>query len=140
MLSEPELCDWSGRKPMLEAFGQRLREVRLQARVDQVTFASWGGVKKNSQISYEAGRTAPSVEYLLQLEQYGIDIGYVLTGRHSDGSVDIAQSFLVELFGKLSAREREAVMQLLMTLAGQSVSTEELAARARKARETGEIL
>lgn len=121
---------------VLEAFSRRLRDARIDLRLDQIAFAALGGVKKNSQVNYEAGRTAPGVDYLLRLEEHGVDIGYVLTGRRVQTGFDINQGFIVELFSKLSDREREAVMLMLMTLAGQSISTEELAAQAREARMT----
>lgn len=121
---------------MLEAFARRLRGVRLEFRMDQATFANLGGVKSQSQLNYEAAKTAPTIEYLLKLEPHGVDIGYILTGRRMDQGLDFEQALLYELFGKLSAREREGVMSLLMHLAGQTVSTAELGAKAREARES----
>jgi len=120
---------------MLDAFARRLREARIEARANQSEFAEWGGAKKNSQIGYEAGKTPPTVEYLLNLERHGVDIGYVLTGHRNDGSLGFEQNLLFELFGKLSSREREAVMTLIMTLAGQTTSTAELSAQTRAGRD-----
>lgn len=121
---------------MLEGFSQRLREARLDMRLDQLAFADLGGVKKNSQVNYEAGRTPPTVEYLYRLADHGVDIGYILTGRRSDSSLSFEQVLLTELFEKMSAREREAVMQLMMTLTGQTVSAAEIGVQAREARTT----
>lgn len=121
---------------MLRAFSDRLREARLLLRANQTDFASWGGVKKNSQIKYEGGETAPSVEYLLRLEPHGVDIGYVLTGRRADGGFSADHGLLFDLFGKLSARERDAVMHLMMILAGQTVTADQIGDQARLARQT----
>lgn len=121
---------------MLAAFGNRLRDERIRTRKNQVDFAELGGARKSSQINYEAGKTAPSVEYLLRLEQHGVDIGYVLTGRRSDGGFSADQGLLFDLFGKLSARERDAVMHLMMILAGQTVTADQIGDQARLARQT----
>lgn len=120
---------------MLEAFGRRLREERLESRANQSEFAAWGGARKNSQISYEAGKTSPPVEYLLRLDQHGVDIGYVLTGQRNDGSLNLPTQLLAQLFEKLSARERQAVFELISTLAGASIAPVDLDEQARAARQ-----
>lgn len=120
---------------MLEAFSRRLREARTELRYDQMRFAQLGGVKKNSQINYEAGRTAPPVDYLLRLAEHGVDIGYVLTGQRTDGSLSLEQQLLFGAFGQLSAREREAIMAMVLTLAGQTTSIAEIGAQARAGQE-----
>lgn len=43
--------------------------------------AGIGGVSRNSQIAYEAGRTPPAADYLLAIESTGVDVSYVVTGR-----------------------------------------------------------
>lgn len=120
---------------MLEAFARRLREARVELRYDQMRFAQLGGVKKNSQINYEAGRTAPAVDYLLRLAEHGVDIGYILTGQRTDGSLSNDQQQLFGTFGQLSAREREAIMAMILILAGQTTTTGEISAQARASRE-----
>lgn len=123
-------------KAALRVVGSRLRDERLDKRLNQIDFGKLASVSENSQTAYEKGRTPPPVTYLLRLEQHGVDIGYVLTGRRSDGGFSAEQGLLFDLFGRLSAREREAVMQLMMTLAGQTVTTDQLDAQARRARQS----
>lgn len=107
---------------MLEAFGRRLREERLKAFSKQSEFADWGGVKTNSQVNYEAGRTPPTVEYLYRLAEHGVDIGYILTGRRNDGTLSPSMELFLELFDKLSEREREGVFAMVATIAGPPAS------------------
>lgn len=71
---------------MGSSVGLRLREERQRLGLDQTTFGQAGGVKKGAQIAYEKDGTPPNTEYLRALESLGVDIGYVLTGRRSDGS------------------------------------------------------
>lgn len=116
---------------MLEDFARRLRETRVQMVMDQSAFAELGGVKKNSQIAYESAKTAPSVDYLLALERHGIDVCYVLTGRHYDTDLSLEQAQLFDMFERLSAREREAVMTMLSVLTGQVLHLRELGSKTK---------
>ena len=75
-------------------------------------------MKKNSQVSYETGKTAPTIEYLYRLASHDIDIGYLLTGRRDDGSQANEERLLIDMFGKLGAREREAISTRLAIMIG----------------------
>lgn len=123
------------RHPGLLAVGRRLREERLSKSLSLPAFGAIGGASDQSQGAYEAGKTPPNVEFLLRLADHGVDIGYVLTGNRNSGELSFEQKLLFELFGKLSAREREAVMLLLMTLAGQTTSVTDLNTQANAGRE-----
>ena len=114
---------------MLEAFGQRLRAERLRIGGDQAVFGAVGAVTRNSQSSYERGQTAPSVEYLYRIAEHGADIGYILTGQRNDGSLGWEEIQMLEMFGKLSAREREAVFSMLSVLVGNTVAAADLPKR-----------
>lgn len=120
---------------MLEAFARRLREERIASGLSQEQFALWGCAGKSSQFNYETAKRAPDVEYLLKLQEHGIDVGYILTGHRSDNTLSFEHSLLFELFGKLSAREREAIFAMLSILAGQVTTAAELSAQARAGRE-----
>lgn len=126
--------------PMLDGFARRLREVRVQMVMDQVSFAALGGVKKNSQIAYESAKTAPSVDYLLALEEHGVDICYVLTGRQYDTDLSLEQTLLFEMFERLSSREREAIMAMMSVLSGQSISMAQLSSQALSGRASQQLL
>lgn len=47
----------------------------------QVELAAQGGVSRATQLSYEAGTTAPSTEYLLKVQDAGVDVPFVLFGH-----------------------------------------------------------
>ena len=102
----------------LRRFGERLREARVLAACNQQEFAALGGVKKNSQLSYETGKIAPTIEYLYRLARHGIDIGYLLTGRSDGGGQGVAERHLTDMFGQLGARERDAILAMLAILTG----------------------
>lgn len=93
----------------LERFGRRLREERERKSLNQEAFAALGGVKKNSQVIYEGGKTAPTVEYLYRLAGHGVDIGYVVTGVRSGENISDEQRWFFSAFRSLSTRERRAI-------------------------------
>lgn len=64
---------------------QRLREERERIGKSQRAFAELGGVSKNTQLAYESGSSSMTVDYLVRLEEHGVDIGYVTTGNRGIG-------------------------------------------------------
>lgn len=112
---------------VLAALGSRLRTERLRLGLTQEAFSALAGLKKNSQINYEKGSTAPTVEYLLRWAEHGVDIAYVLTGQRLQGGLGAEETLLLQSFGRLGARERQAIVQLAGTLAGDIVGIDELA-------------
>jgi len=68
----------------LVALGERLRKERLRVGMDQRSMAEALGISRNSQQAYEAGRTPPPSDYLIAAHAKGVDIVFVLTGKHGD--------------------------------------------------------
>ena len=64
-----------------EAIGARLREERERLNGTQDAWAAAGGVHRNSQRSYEQGKTPTDSGYLTKIGAIGADINYILTGR-----------------------------------------------------------
>lgn len=120
---------------LVTALGSRIRAERLELRLNQIEFGKLAGISETSQTAYEKGKTAPPVSYLLRLAEHGVDIGYVLTGQRRDGSLSREHELLFELFGKLSARERQAVFELMSILAGATVPLAAIDLQARAGRE-----
>ncbi|WP_430303089.1 helix-turn-helix domain-containing protein, partial [Pseudomonas aeruginosa] len=67
--------------------GNRLREERLRLEMSQDAFSQHCGVTKNTQVSYEKGRRSPDTTYLLKAIEIGVDVLYVVTGRHVPAAV-----------------------------------------------------
>jgi transcriptional regulator with XRE-family HTH domain len=117
---------------LLGAFARRLREERIGQGQSQEEFARWGKVSKNSQFAYENAKTPPTVEYLFELLTWGVDIGYLISGRRETGDLGQRDKWLIESFDALSQRERDAVMQLMATLSGRTVALEVLGSGERE--------
>lgn len=103
---------------MLEALGARLRQERVRKGLNQVDFAALGEASRNSQGQYEAGKTPPTTEYLLKLQEHGVDIGFIVTGRRSDGSAGFVEQHLLNLFRAIEPNQQEALLNLLDAMAG----------------------
>lgn len=98
----------------LAGFSARLKAARETKSLNQKDFAELGGVGKTSQVQYEAGNSAPSIDYLYRLADHGVDIGYLLTGRRSDEagriwSVEHAEHFLADVEVLLGEERKELV-------------------------------
>jgi DNA-binding XRE family transcriptional regulator len=53
--------------------GMLLRAERTSRGLNQTAFGELGGVSLTTQQQYEAGKTSPTVEYLLKLQEHGFD-------------------------------------------------------------------
>lgn len=70
----------------METLGDRLRIEREALGLTQSQFAELGGVKKNAQINYEAGKRSPDLAYLAAVAEHGVDALYVVTGQRMSPS------------------------------------------------------
>lgn len=111
---------------LLGPLGERLREERLRLNFKQEDLAEKAGTSKNSLAAYELGRTPINAMLLLILQDLGVDVAYVVTGRRTSGGLSAADAQLFNMLGKLSLRERAAVFNLVSTLAGESIGIDEL--------------
>ena len=66
----------------LQEFGGRLAATRTRLQLTQDEMADRLGVSKRSYCAYEAGDTSPNAKILAALAECGIDMAYLLTGRH----------------------------------------------------------
>lgn len=97
----------------------RLLEERQRLALNQSEMAEIGGVSKNTQINYEAGRSAPDARYLAALSQHGLDVLYVVRGvRQSNVSPSPEQSRLLDAYAATAGQGRRAALLLMESLAG----------------------
>lgn len=89
----------------------RLLELRVEAGLTQAEFGALGGTTGKTQYRYEDGQP-PKLDYLMRLAENGIDAGYIVTGRRSDGVIHpMEQSFLND-FRRLDDANKEDLMFL----------------------------
>lgn len=78
----------------MSSLGERLRELRSQKGLTQADFGSLAGVTKRSQMLYESDQRIPRADYLAALDDAGLDVRYVLTGKRSEP--DTASSLVID--------------------------------------------
>lgn len=88
--------------------------------LNQAEFAALGGVVMNSQNRYEAGATEPGASYLANLAAAGVDVMFLLTGRHLGGKLlDEEASRLVGHLGRVDAEVRRSLLIITEAIAGE---------------------
>lgn len=65
------------------SISQRFKEERERIAYTQEQMAKAGGVSLRSLQGWESGAHAPKAEFLAQAATFGVDVGYVITGRRA---------------------------------------------------------
>ena len=105
---------------LLPGWHERLREERERLNLSQTVLGESGGVKKQTQIAYEQGKSSPDLAYLAGVQKSGIDVQYVLAGVRAgtpivEHSIDVEMpiavmsggQMLMQQSGRLSGRAAE---------------------------------
>lgn len=71
----------------IRPLGQNLRLERVRLGFNQTELGRVGGVSKTTQIAYEAGASQPTASYLSRVFEVGVDVNWLLTGRHASPAV-----------------------------------------------------
>jgi transcriptional regulator with XRE-family HTH domain len=64
--------------------GIRLREERERLHLSQPAIAELTDTTKQTQYSYEVGKSPPKASYLAKAASLGVDVGYVITGLRAE--------------------------------------------------------
>ncbi|WP_395602864.1 helix-turn-helix domain-containing protein [Pseudomonas sp. A1230] len=97
--------------------GERLKEERSRLGLSQTDLGAAGGVGKTTQINYEKGTGTPDAKYLAAVEELGVDVLYVVTGRRvpvSDQLIAIDELEMVLNVRGLLSEDKEAVKRLML--------------------------
>lgn len=99
--------------------GSRLRAERKRLGMSQTDFAKIGGVGKNTQVIYEKDAGNPDTGYLSAIAAVGVDVVFVLTGKHiQEGTPVLSQTEqeILQNIRDLEERERETVRRMVSGL------------------------
>lgn len=97
--------------------GERLKEERSRLGLSQTDLGAAGGVGKTTQINYEKGTGTPDAKYLAAVEELGVDVLYVVTGRRvpvSNQLIAIDELEMVLNVRGLLSEDKEAVKRLML--------------------------
>ncbi len=75
--------------------------------MSQDAFSQHCGVTKNTQVSYEKGRRSPDTTYLLKAIEIGVDVLYVVTGRHVPAAVKALTQEQLDILNYMSGMSEQ---------------------------------
>lgn len=88
------------------SIGERLRDERQRLKLSQTAFGERGGVTKKTQMLYEGNERFPDAQYLTAVAEAGVDVLYVLTGKHAAEPVPALTSYSRAAVTALPANEQ----------------------------------
>ncbi|MDB0528211.1 helix-turn-helix transcriptional regulator [Ralstonia solanacearum] len=97
----------------MESLGERLAEERKRKELNQTEFGALGGVTVKTQVLYEKSERVPDANYLTALADSGVDVLYVLTGKHSAAELAPDEEMVLMGYRRLDARGRAGVLALI---------------------------
>ncbi|RRV07031.1 helix-turn-helix domain-containing protein [Pseudomonas sp. v388] len=103
----------------MKQLGARLREERKKLGLTQHDFAALGGIASNAQAHYESGERQPKAGYLIGIAGGGVDILYVLLGKHTPtlaNSLDPDEADVLAHYRSLPKEDQRAFSQLSASL------------------------
>lgn len=92
---------------------KRIQEERQRLGLTQDEFAEIGGVKRLSQINYEAGKRYPDGRYFAAIAAAGADVQYILTGIRSSTALAPDEQALLAGYRTLDARGKAGVFGVI---------------------------
>jgi transcriptional regulator with XRE-family HTH domain len=100
----------------LTDFAARLREERTRLDINQAKMATFLGVTRNVVVSYESGKTSPSVGALFNASEYGLDPAYVITGIRGGAILPPDEQLLLDKYLSLSPTMREIAHVMISSI------------------------
>ena len=101
---------------ILSDFAARLREERNRLDVNQAKMADFLGVTRNVVVSYESGKTSPSVGSLFKASEHGLDPAYVITGIRTGATLPPDEQLLLDKYHSLAEAKRDVAHFLISSL------------------------
>jgi transcriptional regulator with XRE-family HTH domain len=74
---------------VIKTIADRFSEERTKLGLTQVELAAIAGVSKVTISHYASGKSLPSTDVLIKLDELGADVHYILSGKKSSPSIDI---------------------------------------------------
>lgn len=104
---------------LIPGFGPRLREEREGKGLNQGEFGAIGAVSRRTQAAYETDTNSPNVEYLAALDEFGVDVIYLLTGVRGLGdSLSPEEHDAIEMLRGFSETQRSALCTIMRSMIG----------------------
>ncbi len=100
-------------------------------RPHQGEFAASIGITQGRQSLLERGERGISAEYLELVSNAGLDVGYIITGKHSAGALSQRDSDFIALLGSLPDYQADALLAYIRQLGAALADRTEIPASER---------
>ncbi|HQS03160.1 MAG TPA: helix-turn-helix transcriptional regulator [Halothiobacillus sp.] len=94
--------------------GARLKEERTRLRLSQSDIAERLGASRRSVIDWEKGGATPNAENISELNDYGVDVLYILTGRREAEALSTEEKLLIERYRAADEATRYRILSSLL--------------------------
>lgn len=94
-------------------FGARLKEERKRLKLTQTQLAELAGTTKSTQLLYEKETMRANSDYLAAIAKIGLDIAYILTGKHGGVLLSDDEAEALALIRKASPEVRATALNVL---------------------------
>lgn len=94
--------------------GDRLKSERKRLGMSQTEMASIAGGSLRAQQTYEAGKRTPTAEYLAALVGAGVNVTFILTGKHetTNDAADGLEAALLCAFRAVGETAKAAIVHI----------------------------
>jgi transcriptional regulator with XRE-family HTH domain len=100
----------------MTTFGERLKTERKRLQLTQERMAEVGGVRKNTQLLYEAGRNTPDADYLMRVIAIGVDMHFLFQGERGVAALSKDERALLALLESATPQARAVMIASLSLL------------------------
>ncbi len=99
-------------------FKTRLKEEMDFANIQHKELAIKAGIKPRTLLTYVASEPSmPPADVAVRLAKaLGVSVEYLVTGEHTESSFSSREKYFINMFQKLSIKEKKAVQSLMETL------------------------
>jgi transcriptional regulator with XRE-family HTH domain len=101
----------------METFGSRLKSERTRLGMTQEAFGAACDRGNIMQMNYEKGKGFPDLPYLLKAAELGVDLNFLITGRHSVECLREDETRLVAEYRTQNQQGKAAILGALLGMA-----------------------
>lgn len=102
-----------------DTIADRLRGERIRLDLSQTAMAALAGVRKGTQLAWEAGRSSPTAAALASFAEAGADVQFIVTGKRVQAlpplHLETASAIARRAIGSLAPADRHRLLLDLLT-------------------------
>lgn len=103
-----------------DLFGDRIKSERLRLNIQQLAFAEACEVSRGALLKWEKNESTPNAQALALMNKLGVDVLFVVTGKHADESeatLAPAERALLQAWRECDEKLKAAILSLIESVA-----------------------